>query len=90
MQTRAPGYPQAEEIQFEAVRKENINHRWGDVSPKICSGLTFFPFRFLDLSDHDKVWANAIREGEILRESWQHCSDAVMYDLSGPTSELVL
>ena len=33
------------------------------------------------MSDHDKVWANAIREGEILRESRQHCSDAVMYDL---------
>ena len=32
------------------------------------------------MSDHDKVWANAIREGEILRESRQHCNDAVMYD----------
>ena len=33
------------------------------------------------MSDHDKVWANAIREREILREGQQHCTDAVMYDL---------
>ena len=38
MQTRAPGYPQAEEIQFEAVRKENINHRWGDVPQRFVLG----------------------------------------------------
>ena len=37
--------------------------------------------RFLGLSDHDRIWANAIRESGILTASRQHCSDAVMYDL---------
>ena len=37
--------------------------------------------RFLDLSHHDKLWANAIRESGHLTASQQHCSDAVMYDL---------
>ena len=39
--------------------------------------------RLTGLSDHDIIWASAIRQSEALSASRQHCSDAVMYDLLG-------